>query len=296
MTLLQQQEPRQLTYSTDVGSVVNWPLPQLLKAVPGLKGLVPAESQEELPGILQEVGANVKAFFENFPNTVSVERISMGQRTRDENTAEIHTQKFQYLALAHPLKSGVRLDEYRTDAKGEPVEIGGPGGDYFVTKGFASMSLHFHPAYQADSTFRYLGRQVVNKRQTYVVAFAQRPQVARVVGKIDLPGLPIFVLNQGIAWIDSSTRQILRLRTDLLTSKEDIGPSRETTEIEFQEVQFKESSQVLWLPREVLVTAVWKGRTYLNRHTYSNFKLFTVGIELKVAAPEGTPPDPQNPN
>jgi hypothetical protein len=86
------------------------------------------------------------------------------------------------------------------------------------------------------------------------------------------------------------------MRTDLLPSKEDIGPTRETTEIQFQAVSFKESSQVLWLPREVSVTVKWKKITYRNRHRYSKFKLFAVGTEQHVQPPEDVSPDRENPN
>lgn len=229
------QEPFQLTYPANADSVVTWPLPRLLKAVPSLKGLEAAESQEGLPGILQKVGANVKAFFEDFPNTASVERISMEGFGGPGGTGwETHTEKFQYLALARPARSGVGMDEYRTDAKGQVVQPGGLGGGYFVTKAFVSMPLHFHPAYQAESTFRCLGRQAISRRQTYVVAFAQRPGIARVVGRINFGQTSILVLFQGIAWIDSTSYQIIRMRTDLLPSKESVGPRRQATEIEFQ--------------------------------------------------------------
>jgi len=291
------QEPRELAYPANADSVVTWPLPRLLKAVPNLKGLEPAESQEGLPGILQKVGANVKAFFEDFPNTASVERISMEGLGGPGGTVwGTHTEKFQYLALARPSRSGVGLDEYRTNAKGRVVQPGGSEGGYFVTKAFVSVPLHFYPDYQAESTFRYLGRQFISKRQTYVVAFAQRPGTAHVVGRITFGQTSILVLFQGIAWIDSTSYQIMRMRTDLLASKEDIGPKRQTTEIEFQEVHFKESPQALWLPRQVAVNVDWKGHVYRNRHRYSNFKVFSVGTEQKVQTPEDAHPGHQNPN
>jgi len=289
------QEPRELEYPANADSVVTWPLPRLLKAVPNLKGLEPDESQAELPDILRKVGANVRAFFEDFPNTASVERIYIeglkdvgglgGMIGVSGPIWDSHTQKFQYLALARRATSGVGLDEYRTNAKGQVVEPGGSGGSYVVTKGFVSMPLYFYPDYQADSTFRYLGRQVISKRQTYVVAFAQRPGVARLPGRISIKGVSILVLMQGIAWFDSSTYQVLRMHTDLLTSKEQIDPKRETTEIEFQEVRFKESPQTLWLPRQVVVTVDMTGHAYKNRHSYSDFKLFTVGTEQEVQTP-----------
>jgi hypothetical protein len=158
------------------------------------------------------------------------------------------------------------------------------------------MPIHFYPDNQADSTFRYLGRQVINKRQTYVLAFAQIPGRAHLVGRISGKGISILVLIQGIAWIDSTSYQILRMRTDLLKSEEDIGPKRETTETEFREVRFKESAQVLWLPRDVVVKVDWRRNVYRNHHRYSNFKLFTVGTEQKVRTPEGASPERHDPD
>ena len=286
---LVQQETRALTYAPDIRSVVTWPIAELLKAIPELKGLKPAESQDELPGILQKVGENVRAFFENFPNTVSVENVSTARLGWNAGYSESIGQKFQYLALARPLNQSAGLDEYRTTTKGKPVEPGGLAGGYFITQGFVSTPLHFLPSRQADSTFRYLGRQEVNKRQAYVVAFAQRPSVARSVERFSFEEIAVLLLVQGIAWIDSSTYEVLHMRTDLLPHKEEIGPTRVTTEVEFEEVHFKESHQVLWLPREVVVRTDWRGYTYLNKHRYSNFRLFVVGTEEKVKAPHDAP-------
>jgi len=287
-----QNPPTSLTYPSVVDSVVTWPLPRLLKAIPKLKGLEPDESQAELPRILQKVGVNVKAFFENFPNTASVEKISMERLA----VASGITQKFRYLALPRPANEGVGLDEYRTDSKGQVVEPGGLGVGLCVTKGFVSVPLRFHPEYQAGSTFRYLGRQVINKRQSHVVAFAQRPGIARIGRRISFGTTSLLVLVQGIAWIDASDYQILRMRTDLLPSKENVGPKRETTEIEFRTVRFKESTQMLWLPYEVAVSVDWRGNVYQNRHRYSDFRLFTVSTQQKLQAPKEASPDQHLPN
>jgi VWFA-related protein len=295
VTLLKPHEPRALTYAPDVTSVVNWPLPELFKAIPELKGLEPAETQEDLPAILEKVGENVKAYFEDFPNTASVEGITMERLGRLPQFSESGAQKFQYLALAKPSEGCSGLNEYRTNQKGERLEPQGLAGSYFITQGFVSTPLHFHPSCQADSAFRYLGRQVINKRQTYVVAFAQRPEVARQAVRIHIEQISLLALVQGIAWIDSSTYRILRMRTDLLPAREEIGPTRVTTKIEFQDVHFKESPQALWLPREVVVSTDLHRYTYLNQHRYSNFKLFSVGTEEKVEAPHSAPPSPPRP-
>ena len=186
-------------------------------------------------------------------------------------------QDYNYLALARPEKSRVSLDEYRTDAQGALLE---PGG-WVVTKGFASMSIHFHPFYRNDSLFRYLGREEVDGSDAFVVAFAQRPGVARATGRVNLPERSVEVLVQGVAWIDPTTYQTARLRTYLLAPPEGSGLKRQTTEIRYREVRFKEIPSALRLPSEVTVTFEWKDEPLRNRHRYSDFRLFRVETEQK---------------
>jgi len=90
------------------------------------------------------------------------------------------------------------------------------------------------------------------------------------------------VLFQGIVWIDSNSYKIVRLRSDLLSPQPKIRLERQTTEITYQPVQFKELASAMWLPSEVAVTVEWKGRTFRNSHTYSRFKLFNVRTRLKA--------------
>lgn len=272
-----------------VRSVVDWSPRELIRAIPELRKLVPPknleESRELLPRVLQQTGANVKRFFEDFPNTTSVERIRTDRPGQDlsyqdpmgitRTSSHSYEQQFNYIALAWRSPAKVGLDEYRTNQRGTPAE---PGGG-LVTKGFASMSIHFHPAYQPDSVFRYLGREKFRGRDTLVVAFAQRPAVARIVGQVEVPGRTVVVLTQGVAWIDSDSFQIVRLRTDLLTPPEGSGLNRQTTEIEYGEIRFKQAGSALWLPTRVTVTLNWRGEVLRNRHEYSDFKLFAVETE-----------------
>ncbi|HKS94560.1 MAG TPA: hypothetical protein VJV74_00340 [Terriglobia bacterium] len=281
-------------------SVIDWSQRELIKAVPELKKLVPPQRPEEshdlLPRILERAGANVKLFFDDFPNTTSVERIRSdrpGQDMSYEDPMGItrtsrsgFEQEFNYIALARSGTAKLGLDEYRTNNHGKSVE---PGGG-LVTKGFASMSIHFHPTYQRDSVFRYLGRERLRGRDTFVVAFAQRPGVARVVGQIDLPGRSVTILVQGVAWIDSGSFQIVRLHTDLLAPPEGSGLKRQSTEIEYGEVRFKQFGSALWLPIRVTVTLNWRGEVLRNRHEYSDFKLFAVETEQNPKRPESQNP------
>jgi hypothetical protein len=155
-----------------------------------------------------------------------------------------------------------------------------------LTSGFASASLLFHPKYQSQATFRYLGRQRVNGRDAYVIAFAQQPGKARLNGGFKSGGITIPTFTQGLAWVDSQSYQITRLRTDLLRPLPEVNLERETTEIAFGEVHFKGIAEGFWLPQQVTVTVDWNGKHLRNEHRYSEFKLFNVQATQKIGKPK----------
>jgi hypothetical protein len=265
--------------------------------MPELKGLVPAESQEELAAILQKVGEKVKAFFRDFPSTASVEEIRQERLYFYAIKEERQDQTFQYLMLARPENAPtVGLKEYRSDSTGKVVE---PRAmleiSSVITKRFASSPIYFHPLHQAGSAFRYLGQQLLEGRETYVVAFAQRLETTRLEAWASDGVKAVRVLAQGVDWIDPTTYQIIRMRTDLLAPRPDIDLERQTTEIRFAEVHFKALPAAFWLPHEVVVTVKIFGQTYRNTHRYSHFRLFKVET---LQIPEGkqhSPKESKNP-
>ena len=103
----------------------------------------------------------------------------------------------------------------------------------------------------------------------------------------------VLVLFQGVAWIDADTHKIVRLRSDLLAPQPRIRLERQTTEINYEPVQFKQLAEAMWLPSAVDVTVQWKGRTFRNSHTYSRFKLFNTEVKDKIQKIE--PPAPELP-
>ena len=253
---------------------------ELARAVPELNRLKPAESQDVLRKILEGAGSAVAAFFDNFPNTACTEHVTSNVR-RVKLKGVLHYDKtYNYLALAEEGSIKGRLREYRTDANGEIVQ---PDG--IVTFGFVALPVNFHPDYQADSRYRYLGREEMEKQNTYVVAFAQRPQVARQTASVQYLGQSGFVDLQGVAWIDPVSFRILRLRTDILQPESNVGLLRETIQVLYSDVSFGKSQETLWLPQEVTVTGQLKQYLFHNQHRYSDYRLFNVQVDQKLEKP-----------
>ncbi|HEV2176931.1 MAG TPA: hypothetical protein VGW33_06990 [Terriglobia bacterium] len=268
------------THST----VVDWPFPEVRREVPELKKLDASTSQDELPAILGRVGERVAALFRDFPNTTSREDVNE-EKLFPEGTVETSiSQDFHYLVLAGSEAGRPIFREYRTNAKGRLVTPSGLNQGFVLTAGFASMAIHFHPQYQGQSRFRYLGTEMMDKHETDVVAFAQKP-AAQEKGVLVISGRRAVVLYQGVAWIDHSNDKIVRMRTDLERPALEIGLKRQTTRVKFGEVHFKGESVVVWLPREVVVEAEFTGQTFRNIHRYSDFKLFSVETEQKSPEP-----------
>jgi len=256
---------------------------ELAKQVPELKHLEPAKSQEMLPLILERAGATVADFFDNFSNTTCTEHVIFAVDTPVQTLALHYDAKFNYVALVKPGADKTRLQEFRTDSKGELVPF--QSRDAVVTIGFVALPVHFHPAYQRDSRFRYLGRELVKGQSTYVVTFAQRPEVARRTGNVEFRHKTAIVFVQGVAWIDPVSFRILRVRTDIQQPELNAGLQRETTEVEYSEVTFKQGGKTLWLPREVSVIGQLKDYIFRNQHRYSDYRLFIVQTEEKQKRP-----------
>lgn len=271
------------SYFAEAHPYLEEPLEQLIREIPELKGLEPAEDQDELPVILRGTGRTVEAFFKDIVNLVAHEEVTEERINDKRKTTASRQQRYDYLILIHRDESPPRVDEYRMNANGNPVQQEGLANGYSITSGFALKCIHFLPGLQWDSTFRYLGDQPMDGRDTYVVAFAQRPGRSTVTTNVTGIWGTVIVLVQGIAWVDRSTFQILRMRTDLLAPRNDIGLDQQTTLLRLDKVQLPDVPKPLWLPSEVQVTIKFKGQYFRNDHRYPEYRLFRVSS--KIVAP-----------
>jgi hypothetical protein len=95
---------------------------QLHSAFPELAGLKSADTQGDLPTILQQVAATEDAFLRNIPDLTAREDIVVQQQRYAggmDRTIPVFSGKYTYLVLAHRESDGGHLVEYRTDRKGK---------------------------------------------------------------------------------------------------------------------------------------------------------------------------------
>jgi hypothetical protein len=273
---------RQLAIYASARSVVDRTVEELCQIFPEeCRDLEFDANQEELTFLLRQTGDCVATFLRDIPNTTSTEQVRRERSLSSGIGGRSSSQSYNYLVLSDG--SG-KWEEVRTDSRGRPAKYESNG--FFMTSGFAGFGIFFHPRYQDGSRFRLLGRQI-SQPGTYVIAFSQKAEAGRPAGEFVTTGMlePALMMYQGLAWIDSQSHQIVRLRTDLLAPRLDVYLAKQTTEIWFHEVRFSSSPQAFWLPREVAVTIEWKGQVYKNRHFYTEYRVFSVVSDDKLQQP-----------
>jgi len=294
-------------------TLIDW-TPEEIRSRPEFHKLQPADSQRDLPTILQEAGERVQGFISNFRETTCTEQVEAqiwgfipGQNKHDTcvNTDSsldsitgegalrsgsnrchsLFSGKFHYLLLPRLQKGTYVLDEYRTDAKGNAIDYKRQNDVFILTYGFAASPLYFHPRNQAACRFRYFGRQILNGRETEVVGFAQIPVEDSRVVAFRIGDTPAEILEQGLAWIDATSHEILRMRTGLLAPRPDLGLLEQTTQIDFSSIRLAETLSTFRLPTQVIVDTVYSGRHFRNFHKYSDYQLFRVETHVSPVPP-----------
>jgi hypothetical protein len=187
------------------------------------------------------------------------------------------------LAIPRSLGGFQGFEEYPTDLKGNRFDAAGLRDFFLITSNYILTCLYLSPTDQGSSRFRLFGVQSIRERECHVVGFAQEPEKVRRVGTFRFQDRRVVVLVQGVAWIDSETFQVLRIKTWLLAPRTDIGLSSQTSTVEFYPVQPSGFERMLWLPRDVTVVNCYRDHWFRNTHHYSNFKLFRVDSRIKPA-------------
>ena len=257
-----------------------------------LRKIQPAESQDQLPEILDRVGQACARLFGDFPKVHCEEDVVSSaslegappphSKADDWVVSASRGREFRYTVIPDSTGDVPTFTEYRTDPGGYPIDAARLKDFPMVTSAYASSFLYFSQADQHDSRYRYFGTEMIRKRQCYVVGFAQDPDKARRFEEFTFLGKDkVLLLLQGLAWVDAKTFQILRVRSWLLAPRTDIHLDSQTITVDFFPAAKSETRKMVWMPREATVETHCRGYKVRNTHEYSNFQLFRVESIIK---------------
>lgn len=262
-----------------VRSLVDW-TPQEIEQFPSLYKLRAAGNKEALPMIMNRVGERAAAMIAEFRNIACDERVysewNVGSpiatwREMGPNESAHH---FLYIIIPNPVGDSRMFTEYRTDPKGNPIDLRHVDDLRLITTNFTGSWSYFNSSNQIESRFRYFGEESIRKRHCYVVGFAQTPDLTRNFTTFEVGNRSADILVQGLAWIDEESFHIVRIQTWLLAPRKDIGLESQSTTVDYFPILPGGLKSVLWLPKEVTVLVHYRSVFIRNTHRYSGFKLF----------------------
>jgi hypothetical protein len=259
--------------SANPQSYVDEPIKQLMKGIPELKTLQPATDQHELPMILARVGDKVDECFRNFVAVAAKEKITEKRLDRAGTENTLAQYQYDYVIERDTTKTPAMVEEYRVDDKGDVLPSYQPFVHYFFTGSFAASMLYLSKEWQPESTYRYVGEQMMGANRTYVLAFAQVPGASHSF-KLSVNGVATATTRlQGIVWVDENNFQISQVRTDLLGSSDD----RLSTVVVFRDVEPAGVARTMRLPISAHVYADLvdlRLSSYQNDHQFADYRRF----------------------
>jgi Flp pilus assembly protein TadD len=272
-------------------SYVDLQIEQLKKAVPGLNQLKLAAvndpssngtatpSQDLAEAVLSKTGAAIADLRHKIPNLIATEEVIEPVSIPGHNWNDVRIYNYRIVHKKTP-SGGDVLEEVRTDLRDQPIDDSAKNADRPLSFGFATVWLFFVPGNLHESRFRYLGEESIERRNTYVLAFAQIPKntglgvvIASPLGRCSVP-------LQGVVWIDQSTFQIVHMQTDLLYAAPDIQLYKLRSVLRYGAAKISGLHLLLWLPTNVETTWETAFHTGKETHLYSHYRLFQATMRI----------------
>ena len=231
--------------------------------------------------ILSKTGVAITDLFHKSPNLLADENVVLTDVNLRLGFKYKSTSDYVYRILHNRNPSGGdTLAEFRTYTNDNPLDDSPSNPNRLINIGYATIWQVFLPSNLQDSHFRYLGEQLVGKRKTYALAFAQNPEGTGLRPTINYSVGQCTTPLQGIVWIDQSTFQILRIQSGLLHSLPDIQVSQLRTVLTYESVKIRGLDLSLWLPETAETTYHATYREVKETHSYSNYRLFKATMKV----------------
>lgn len=234
-----------------------------------------------LPQVLRGASRRMSEFVANLQEIDATEHLtqirSIGVRPLGART----TRTFDYVAIMNRLgDGGFEVDEYRNGSLDPSLFP-----DQIATNGLAVMALVLHPSMISEFNFTCEGLGQWDTHPAWQIHFAQRADRPIRIRAYVIAHNYYPVPLKGRVWIDAATYHVRHLESDLIAPMPQIALTREHMSIDYGPVEFDRHSKRLWLPLDAQIYWERQGHRYYRRHTFSNFKLFQVGVAQEIQPP-----------
>jgi hypothetical protein len=255
-----------------------WRAHELEEFVPPVDGNVQCPTENLLKGAGQRM-VELVANLEKFTAKEQVEHFAV-QDEAPRGAPELRT--FDYVVTVSRNVAGtVMLEEFRNGQDSPDLFPA-----HIASLGLPGLALLFHPELARDFTFACEGLGQWGGHAAWQVHFAQRADRPERMRSYSVNGRVFHVSLEGRAWIDPGSYQVVSLESELAKPIPEIGLALEHIAINYELVQFSTQQVQIWLPRGAELYVDRKGHRYYRKHTFTDFRIFSVDTAQSVERPK----------
>lgn len=233
------------------------------------------EASCSLPEVISKAGERVEELVHNLDRFSATEVIQHQKVSRSGKLKRIEVQKFNYVYSMKEAADGYMISEETRDTDKSPN--GFP--ENVATIGSPGLVLVFHPNYIRDFRMTCEGLGDWHGMPAWQIRFEELPDRMHRMSEIIIGAKSYNLRLRGLAWILEDSYQVAHLEFDLAETIPKIHLRLDHQIIEYRPVSFTKSDTTIWLPSSAELYMDFRGHRFYRRHTYTDFKLFSVAVE-----------------
>ncbi len=254
-----------------------WMPPDVDESVP----VVDTAAACPLRMVQDEVAKRVRGFVDGVNRISATESLEHEVVDRYGLTTKHETRRFSYVESLQEIKPGMyRVEEYRNGTMGLDVFP-----ERLASLGLGSLVMIFHPAYRDEYEVSCEGLSHWHGALAWQLHFRQRADKPTRLREYSVAKQVFPVALRGRAWIAADSYQVVSLETDMVAPIPQIQLKAEHISIDYAPVKFHKGNEELWLPQNAELFFDLGGRRIHRRHYFSNYLLFSVDENQKIATP-----------
>ena len=241
--------------------------------------------------VLANAERRLRSELRNFEKFTATEHIEHQEIDRYGRPGPPLSRDFSYIVFVYPYQgNSFFLEEERTPL-GQDDSFPTP----LATNGLNNLGVAvLQPFERNNLIFRCEGLSNVRGRAAWQIHFEEKPDAKNFIRDWRRNGQIFAVPLKGRLWVSSASFDLLRIETDLRESLPALGLTRDHLAVDYGPVKFHSGDTSLWLPWSAEMYMELHGRRYHHRHSLSDYLLFEVDTNHKIAKPKepAAPPGP----
>jgi len=235
--------------------------------------------------VIEETGKRVAQFVDDVAQFSAIEDVLHDDLDDLGKPITKKSIQFDYVAsISADYPGFLGVDEYRNDRNDEAGV--GEFPDQIATRGLPALALVFHPDMRRNFQIVCEGLGEWNRQATWLLHFRQRDDRPNRIKQYKIGDRTCPANLKGRAWVSTTTFQIVRIESDLVSPMPQIQLLGEHQIVDYGPVPFPTRNVELWLPQHAELYFDFRRHHYFRRHSFDHFMLFAVDSIGKVKGPK----------